>query len=48
MFNHVRCGNCGNTYNGKTGNSNVPAIIAYTVVVLILAIIVYYLISTIH
>jgi predicted Zn finger-like uncharacterized protein len=41
MFSHVRCPDCGATYNGRTGGSNiVPAVIFFTVpLVLICAII---------
>ena len=32
LFNHVKCEDCGATYNGKTGKSNKVPIIIYTVV----------------
>ena len=38
MFHHVRCLQCGKTYNLKTGKSNDVAIMIYTVVGLILGI----------
>jgi len=38
LFCHVKCYNCGMTYNGKTGKSNNNAIIIYSVVVGIIAI----------
>lgn len=37
MLNHVKCGNCGAKYNGKTGGSNTGGILVYTVVTGILA-----------
>jgi uncharacterized Zn finger protein len=30
LFHHVRCLQCGKTYNAKTGKSNTVAIIIYT------------------
>jgi predicted nucleic-acid-binding Zn-ribbon protein len=38
MFNHVKCSQCGTTYNSKTGNSNQQAIILYVTVTSIIAI----------
>jgi hypothetical protein len=35
MFNHVKCLQCGQTYNSKTGKSNFTAIVIYQVIVLI-------------
>jgi hypothetical protein len=35
MFNHVQCGKCGTTYNGKTGTSNVLAAIVFVSVPLL-------------
>lgn len=32
LLSHVKCQNCSNTYNGKTGKSNTTAIILYCVV----------------
>jgi transposase-like protein len=32
LLSHVKCQNCHNTYNGKTGQSNTTAIIVYLVV----------------
>jgi hypothetical protein len=41
MFNHVRCDNCGATYNGRTGRSNViPAIIFVTIPALLISLII--------
>ena len=38
LLSHVRCGKCGATYNGKTGQSNTTGIIIYTLVVLAIVI----------
>jgi transposase-like protein len=35
LLNHVKCEDCGATYNGKTGKSNKAPIIIYQVVVCI-------------
>ena len=32
MFTHVKCQNCGQQYNGKTGESNTRRIVIYLVV----------------
>lgn len=40
MFNIVKCNNCGTSYNGKTGQGSTTAIVIYTVVALVLAIVV--------
>ena len=37
LLTHVKCEDCGATYNGKTGKSNTQAIVIYTVVGVILA-----------
>jgi hypothetical protein len=37
LLTHVRCAGCGTQYNGKTGQSNTGAIIAYSVVVGVIA-----------
>ena len=37
LLSHVKCQNCGATFNGKTGGSNTAAITIYIVVVCILA-----------
>jgi transposase-like protein len=34
LLTHVKCQDCGTTYNGKTGRSNTGAIIVYTLVLL--------------
>ena len=41
IFHHVKCARCGATYNGKTGKSNVTAIIVYTVVILVVCFVLY-------
>lgn len=33
MLTHVRCQQCGNKYNGKTGKSNMTAIVLYNVII---------------
>jgi hypothetical protein len=38
LLNHVRCDQCGTTYNGKTGKSNLGAIVVYQIVLLVLGI----------
>jgi transposase-like protein len=38
MFNHVKCSQCGTTYNSKTGNSNQSAITMYFAVTSVIAI----------
>lgn len=40
LLTHVRCQACGYAYNGKTGNSNTPSIIIYSVVVFVIFIII--------
>ncbi len=32
LFTHVKCGECGTTYNGKTGKSNNVAIALYLII----------------
>jgi hypothetical protein len=32
LLTHVKCEDCGTAYNGKTGRSNTPGIIVYSVV----------------
>src|SRR5262245_57356581 len=33
LLSHVKCNNCGHTYNGKSGQSNTTGIIIYSIVV---------------
>jgi transposase-like protein len=40
IFNHVKCSQCGTTYNSKTGKSNQQAITIYVAVSTIVAIVV--------
>jgi hypothetical protein len=42
MFHHVKCLQCGQTFNSRTGRSNVVAIILYQVVLLIVIAILYF------
>ena len=41
VFNHVKCTRCGYTYNGKTGKSNITAVIIYNVIILVVCLILY-------
>lgn len=36
LMTHVKCNRCGTAFNGKTGKSNTPGIIIYSVVVLVI------------
>lgn len=38
LFTHVKCGSCGQKYNGRTGGSNTTAIVLYIVVSFVLMI----------
>lgn len=38
LFTHVKCGQCGTTYNGKSGASNMLAIVCYQGLALLLVI----------
>ena len=37
ILTHVKCNNCGEKYNGKTGQNNTKGIVIYSVIVGILA-----------
>jgi len=37
ILSHVKCQDCGTTFNGKTGKSNTTGIIIYSVVVFVIA-----------
>jgi hypothetical protein len=39
MLSHVKCSQCGNAYNGKTGRPNTTGIVIYTVVAIVLGVI---------
>jgi hypothetical protein len=39
ILHHVRCQNCRNTFNGKTGQPNTVPIIIYSVVVFFIALV---------
>jgi hypothetical protein len=45
LMTHVKCEDCGTTYNGKTGASNTGAIIAYSIVVGVIAVALVILVS---
>jgi len=36
LLNHVKCKECGTTYNGKTGKSNLPYIILYNLAIILI------------
>ena len=44
LFKHVKCRGCGTAYNGKTGQSNTTNIVIYSVVVGVIAFVVFFLI----
>ena len=39
LLKHVKCGQCGAKYNGKTGKSNTVGIVIYFIVVTIVALV---------
>jgi ribosomal protein S27E len=41
ILSHVKCNDCGQTFNAKSGKSNTPAIIAYQVVGLLIGVGIY-------
>lgn len=43
LLTHVECIGCGHRYNGKTGRSNTPAIVAYQAFFFVLAAVVFVL-----
>lgn len=45
LFHHVKCNSCGTTYNGKTGKSNVTAIIIYSVVIFVICLLLYLIVQ---
>ena len=36
LLNHVKCGDCGSKYNGKSGKDNTTGIVIYSIVVAVL------------
>jgi hypothetical protein len=36
LLNHVKCGGCGNKYNGKSGKDNTTGIVIYSAVIAVL------------
>jgi rubredoxin len=42
LLNHVKCLGCGTAFNAKTGKSNMPAIIVYQVVALVIVLGLFY------
>jgi hypothetical protein len=45
MLTHVKCGSCGYKYNGKSGKENTLAIVIYTMVVGVLAFLLFFAIA---
>ncbi len=45
IFSHVKCNNCGQSFNSKTGKSNTVPIVIYSVVLTVILIIVYAIIG---
>ena len=45
LLSHVRCNGCGSAYNGKTGKPNTAAIVVYSVVMAVIALVVLALIG---
>ena len=45
MFNHVKCNQCKTVYNGKTGKSNVAAIVIYNVALLFVCVVLYIILT---
>jgi len=39
LFSHVKCPQCGCTYNGKTGRPNTGNIVAYSVIAFVIGIV---------
>ncbi len=46
LLHHTKCDSCSYTFNSKTGKSNTPGIILYSVVIFAVALVAYYFIST--
>lgn len=46
MLHHTKCDSCGYTFNSKTGKSNTPGIIIYSVILFIAAFAITYFIRT--
>jgi ribosomal protein L37AE/L43A len=42
LFTHVKCGSCGNKYNGKTGKSNTTNILLYLTIPAIVLFVVFF------
>jgi uncharacterized protein (DUF983 family) len=45
MLSHVKCGQCGLAYNGKSGQSNTTGIVIYTVVVGVIVMVIFALLA---
>ena len=44
LLKHVKCNGCGMTYNGKSGQSNTTNIVIYSVVLGVIAFVIFFLI----
>ena len=42
IFHHTKCESCGYVYNSKTRKSNTPSIIVYSVILFVIAFVVFY------
>ncbi len=45
LLNHVKCNECGTKYNGKSGNSNFVPIVIYSIVVSLIALVVFFVVA---
>lgn len=46
IFHHNKCESCGYTYNSKTRKSNTPSINIYSVIIFVIAFVVFYFLKT--
>lgn len=46
MLHHTKCGACRYTFNGKTGKSNTPGIVMYSLILFVVAFAAFYFIRT--
>ena len=47
IFHHTKCESCGYRYNSKTRKSNTPGIIIYSIIIFVIAFVVFYFLKTI-
>lgn len=45
LLSHVKCQQCGMTYNGKSGQSNTTSIVIYTVVLSVIVFVIFALLA---